>query len=153
VKVPVLAAFILLVMAGVAVADHVSGLDPNGDNYLSLRSGPGSKFGEIDRLDPNTIVSIVERSGSWKRVRLEDGTEGWVFGKYILPGLPAGMEEPTVSTDPALPGDAADYDEAPIDGDAAPDNPLDTQTEAQSAPPVDVEGIVSDISQGLDGSN
>ena len=75
-----------------AHADYVSGLNPRGDNYLSLRNGPGGGFGEILRMGPDTVVTVLERRGDWRRVRLEDGTTGWAFGRYIRAGLPPGYE-------------------------------------------------------------
>lgn len=77
---------------GAAEADYVTGLDPYGDNYLSLRTGPGSRYREILRMGPDTVVEVLERRGDWRRVQLEDGTVGWAFGRYIRPGLPRGYE-------------------------------------------------------------
>ncbi|MEM7633947.1 MAG: caspase family protein [Pseudomonadota bacterium] len=65
---------------------RVTGLDPTGDNFLSLRTGPGSRFSELDRLSQNELVSIVGRSGKWFKVVTPAGTTGWVFGRYITVG-------------------------------------------------------------------
>ena len=73
-----------------ARADYVSGLNPRGDNFLSLRDGPGSGFDEIVRMGPDTVVTVLERRGDWRRVRLEDGTTGWASGRFIRAGLPPG---------------------------------------------------------------
>jgi hypothetical protein len=80
----------LLLAPTLARADYVSGLNPRGDNYLSLRDGPGSGYGEILRMGPETVVTVLERRGDWRRVRLEDGTTGWASGRFIRPGLPPG---------------------------------------------------------------
>lgn len=65
---------------------HVAGLDPRGDNYLSFRSEPGgSAFAEFDRLSPDTHVTVLLREGNWLYVRLDDGRQGWVFGRYVQP--------------------------------------------------------------------
>ncbi len=78
-----------------ARADFVSGLDPNGDNYLSFRSGPGGRpYVELDRLGPNTPVTVLRRDGAWYQIRLRDGRTGWAYGRYIHPGSP-----PTVASD------------------------------------------------------
>lgn len=82
----------MIVSASSAQADYVDGLDPYGDNYLSLRSGPGSRYREILRMGPDTVVTVLERQGEWKRVQLEDGTIGWAFGSYIRRGFPPGYE-------------------------------------------------------------
>ena len=56
-----------MVLAGAIIgnvrADYVGGLDPNGDNFLSLRSGPGGGFPEIRRVGPLTPVQVLETSG------------------------------------------------------------------------------------------
>ena len=45
---------------------EVAHLDPNGDNFLSVQSGPGGKpFVELDRLSPKRQVWICERKGQW----------------------------------------------------------------------------------------
>ena len=87
-------AALLLILAGSwpAQADYVGGLNPKGDNYLSLRSGPGTGYREILRMGPNTIVTVIESEGSWRRIELEDGTVGWASGRYIKSGFPAGYE-------------------------------------------------------------
>ena len=82
-------------------ADYVTGLDPYGDNYLSLRSGPGSRYREIMRMGPDTIVTVLERRGDWRKIRLEDGAVGWAFGRYIRSGFPAGAE-PSVQPEEEL---------------------------------------------------
>lgn len=89
-----LTAVMLLLVAGSwpAQADYVGGLNPQGDNYLSLRTGPGTGYREILRMGPNTIVTVLESQGSWRRIELEDGTEGWASGRYIKSGFPTGYE-------------------------------------------------------------
>ena len=50
---------------------------------LTLRSGPGAGgevLGVIQSGQPLEIVSEVEK---WAQVRLPDGTEGWVPGRYL----------------------------------------------------------------------
>nr|WP_295466558.1 SH3 domain-containing protein [Mesorhizobium sp.] len=74
-------------------ADYVAGLDPHGDNFLALRAGPDTSFRTIRRLGPDTILVVLARRGQWLRVRMEDGTEGWAFGRYVAPGLPPGYDE------------------------------------------------------------
>jgi hypothetical protein len=73
-------------------ADYVSGLDPDGDGYLALRSGPGSGFDLVRKLDPDTIVEIIDQYGVWKMVRTADGATGWADGRWIAPGQPSGAQ-------------------------------------------------------------
>lgn len=72
-----------------AMADFVSGLDPNGDNFLAMRRGPGTSHPMMLEMGPGTIVTVLKRQGNWALVALEDGTSGWAYGKYIKPGLPS----------------------------------------------------------------
>lgn len=62
---------------------YLTGLDPNGDNYLSLRTKPGAGGREIRRMGPQTRLEVIARQGPWLQVRLDDGSTGWAFGKYI----------------------------------------------------------------------
>jgi hypothetical protein len=82
----------------------VDGLNPNGDNFLSVRSGPATRYAELDRLGPNQGVYICEWRGKWLGVVYDKSGEkdcgvtrhirekkiytgpcerGWVFGKYV----------------------------------------------------------------------
>ncbi|MFD1695194.1 caspase family protein [Roseibium aestuarii] len=62
---------------------YVTGLNPAGDNYLSLRSGPGGSSRELLRMGPNTPLTILGRSGSWYQVRLDSGQAGWAHSRYV----------------------------------------------------------------------
>ncbi len=61
---------------------RVRGLDPNGDNFLSIRTGPGTSYNEIDRIYNGDGVSICTQQGKWLRVKYGNG-RGWVYGKYV----------------------------------------------------------------------
>ncbi|ETX13536.1 hypothetical protein OCH239_09665 [Roseivivax halodurans JCM 10272] len=63
----------------------VCGLDPDGDNFLAMRAGPGSDYRMLERLGPGTVVMDWERRGSWFRVSVGDvnGREGWVYSAYL----------------------------------------------------------------------
>jgi hypothetical protein len=60
----------------------VRGLDVNGDNFLSVRTGPGTSYEEVDRIYTGNGVSICSQQGKWLRVKYAGG-RGWVYGKYI----------------------------------------------------------------------
>ncbi|WP_062213131.1 hypothetical protein [Aureimonas sp. AU12] len=40
-------------------------LDPKGDNFLSVRNGPGSQRLELDRLGAGALVTICDERGPW----------------------------------------------------------------------------------------
>lgn len=61
---------------------RVRGLDPNGDNFLAVRTGPGTGFQEIDRIFTGDKVAICSSKGKWYRVKYGGGS-GWVYGRYV----------------------------------------------------------------------
>ena len=51
---------------------EIVGLDPNGDGFLSVRSGPGGHpFQEIDRVYNGMRVKICDQRGPWYGVVYE----------------------------------------------------------------------------------
>jgi hypothetical protein len=63
---------------------YITGLDPNGDNWLALRSEPGLKLGSrLMKMGPETLLTVLERKGAWARVRTSAGDIGWTSSKYI----------------------------------------------------------------------
>ena len=85
----------------------VSGLNPKGDNLLSVRAGPETTYREVDRLEQGQIVWLcdVTRNGRWHGIvyskgpgdpacevsspvaskRLYSGPcqHGWVSARYV----------------------------------------------------------------------
>ena len=51
------------------------------DGWLNLRSGPGTSFRVIQRMDNGLRVQELERNGNWSNIALPDGREGWAFRK------------------------------------------------------------------------
>jgi hypothetical protein len=50
-------------------AGRIVGLNPRGDGFLSVRSGPGGKpYREIDRLHNGNAVIVCDEQGSWLAV-------------------------------------------------------------------------------------
>ena len=49
---------------------------------LNVRKGPSVKNDRIGALDRGMVVEIIETSNGWNKVKLLDGKEGWVSGKY-----------------------------------------------------------------------
>ncbi len=68
-------------------------LDPNGDNFLALRSCGSSKCQMTKKLGPDTFLLTMEPNSvkGWREVivikGLQDqsysGPDGWVYDKYI----------------------------------------------------------------------
>jgi Caspase domain/Bacterial SH3 domain len=61
---------------------RVRGLDPNGDNFLSVRTGPGTHFNEIARIYTGDRVTICGTSGRWLKIRFGSST-AFVHTRYI----------------------------------------------------------------------
>ena len=64
----------------------VYNLSGGGDNYLSLRSGPGTNYREMVRMRPGTQMTVTGSKGRWMQVALSNGMTGWAHGKYIRLG-------------------------------------------------------------------
>lgn len=47
---------------------NVHSLNPRGDGFLAVRSGPGEKYPMIDRLYNNNRVDICDKHGAWKGI-------------------------------------------------------------------------------------
>jgi hypothetical protein len=60
------------------------GLNPNGDNWLALRSLPSASEGtRLAKLGPDTLFTEIRRVGDWVQVRLLSGDIGWVNAQYV----------------------------------------------------------------------
>jgi Bacterial SH3 domain len=52
---------------------------------INVRSGPGTNFQSVKSLLPGTEVEILGQNpdGTWRSIRLSDGTEGWVSASLL----------------------------------------------------------------------
>ena len=57
-------------------AGVVSGLDPRGDGFLSLRGGPGTQYREPRRLPAGARLIICHDQGEWLAVVVPTGSGG-----------------------------------------------------------------------------
>lgn len=65
----------------------VSGLDPNGDGFLSVRTGPGSNFTKIDELHNGDTVRTCAQQGKWVGVYYgQPRRKGWVHSNWLIAG-------------------------------------------------------------------
>lgn len=51
--------------------------------YLNVRECPSSGCTELGKVVPGDVLINVGSESGWYNVKLEDGTTGWVFGKYV----------------------------------------------------------------------
>ncbi|MBV2183614.1 MAG: SH3 domain-containing protein, partial [Rhizobium sp.] len=122
-----------------ARADYVGGLNPAGDNFLALRTGPGSSYPMILTMGPGTSVRVLRRNGRWLFVELDDGTRGWAYGSYIFGGAAPGgfdLPPPPLDSTELPPPDIGPPGMEPVDPGGQPP-PLDRGDEA---PPSDMGG-------------
>ena len=63
----------------------VTGLDPNGWNWLALRDSPNASaaWSKTIQIGPETPVTLVGKSGDFSKVRLRSGEVGWVTAAHI----------------------------------------------------------------------
>ena len=52
-------------------------------SVLNVRSGPGTSFKVINKLNRNTACYVLEKSGNWSRIRTFRGATGWVSNTYL----------------------------------------------------------------------
>ena len=59
-------------------------------DFLNVRTGPGTKYDLIAKLNRSQSLSLVGRNsdGTWALVRLPGGQEGWVFTQYLTATVP-----------------------------------------------------------------
>ena len=84
----------------------VAGLNPGGDGFLALRTGPGTSCPMIRKLLPDTQMWLCSQRGKWMGVLIRPPSDsqcgvgspipvrqpyngpclsGWVYGKYTTP--------------------------------------------------------------------
>lgn len=61
----------------------VSGLDPNGDGFLALRSGTTSGARRLAKMTEGTRLTYLGRDGAWFHVITETGLQGWAHSNWI----------------------------------------------------------------------
>ncbi len=52
-------------------------------NNVNLRKGPGTSYAVISRLNKGDVLTIIELSGNWYKVKTSGATVGWVSNIYI----------------------------------------------------------------------
>lgn len=50
-------------------------------SMVNIRSGPGTQYHVIGKVNQGCQVTILEQSGGWYKVRLPDGKLGWIYKK------------------------------------------------------------------------
>ena len=50
---------------------------------VNLRKGAGTNYGVIRVVGNNTAVTVTEATNTWYKVKLSDGTEGYLYTQYV----------------------------------------------------------------------
>lgn len=58
---------------------------------ITLRTGPGTEYKITDMVKSGTPMTIMEQTGDWTRVQLEDGKDGWVLSRFLQSTVPDGV--------------------------------------------------------------
>ncbi len=58
---------------------------------ITFRTGPGIQHKVIDMVRSGERVQVLETSEGWKKVRLENGKEGWVMTRWLTADKPNAM--------------------------------------------------------------
>ena len=99
-----------------------------GSSAVNVRAAPVAGSDKRFVASAGEAVKIGETNGNWVHVYLQDGTDGWVFGRYI-----AGHEPPPTRTADARPA----YDPRQDYADQPDDPPDQVFVRPASADPVD----------------
>ncbi|WP_298431626.1 SH3 domain-containing protein [uncultured Jannaschia sp.] len=65
----------------------VLGLDPNGDGFLAVRTGPGTHYRMIDKLVNNQRVTTINGQNGWIGIEYPGG-RGWAHGNWLRNCIP-----------------------------------------------------------------
>jgi hypothetical protein len=52
-------------------------------DFSDVKSGPGNDFSSIATVRKGDKLTIMEQSGEWVKVRLENGQEGWIRSEVL----------------------------------------------------------------------
>ena len=70
--------------AGGCAGGVVAGLNPSGDGFLAVRSGPGTEYRQIDELYNGDMVRTCATQGPWVGVYYgKPRLRGWVHGNWL----------------------------------------------------------------------
>lgn len=65
----------------------VAGLNPKGDGFLAVRTGPGTGYRKIDELYNGNTVRTCARRGAWVGVYYgPNRRKGWVHSNWLIDG-------------------------------------------------------------------
>jgi len=60
--------------------------------WLRVRSGPATTASETAKIDPGDIFPFLGEENDWYQIELEDGSKGWISGRYAKKITPTPTE-------------------------------------------------------------
>ena len=73
----------------------------------NVRNGPGISYKTIDRLPSGTVVTIIEGSADWYKVRTPVGSIGWISQEVLVVDMAAATNAAPAKETPARPAAAS----------------------------------------------
>ena len=67
----------------IANADNINKTGVVNTSALNVRKGPSVKNGIVTKVYKGDKVTITDSSNGWYKVKLSNGSKGWVCSKYI----------------------------------------------------------------------
>ena len=65
---------------------------------LNMRKGAGTSYSVITKLSKGTVVDVLESaSNGWKKIKISNGTIGWVSGSYLTTGVVEYPSTPSIN--------------------------------------------------------
>jgi uncharacterized protein YgiM (DUF1202 family) len=64
-------------------------------SLLNVRSGPGLDFTIVGQVGENTMLDVKAVQSDWSKVKLPDGSSGWVQNRYtsVIPPTPRDRQD------------------------------------------------------------
>ncbi|MCI5165181.1 MAG: TIGR04211 family SH3 domain-containing protein [Candidatus Electrothrix sp. GM3_4] len=73
---------LIVLLAGTATATEIKFVHFT-DSNIPVRRGRGKEYKIIKFVKDGNQVEFFEKNGSWAKVRLQNGTEGWMLKQYL----------------------------------------------------------------------
>jgi cell wall-associated NlpC family hydrolase len=65
---------------------------------LNVRTGPSTSYSKVGSLSNGQIVDILEKSGTWSKIKTSGGLIGWVSSEYLTSNISENTEAPSRGT-------------------------------------------------------
>jgi SH3 domain protein len=93
-----LRSFILIALCGMVFIGHARSVPAEATAYIkdimeiTLRVAPGTGSKVLRMIRSGEMVTVLQKGEGWSRVKVEDGTEGWVVSRYLIQQEPVSIQ-------------------------------------------------------------